>query len=131
MASWPEGSIREILFLGQHLVFERLQAGGGRHATIPDFLRANQPERRILTRISFWASRPATLIRSLGSIGAVFLFSFIPSDSGSPGTGHPWLLQVRESLEVPHFKRFLRRLSGPSLLRPVWFPFSAALAAML
>jgi len=38
----------EILLLGQHLGFERLQAGGQRHATIPDLLRANQPERRIL-----------------------------------------------------------------------------------
>ena len=39
-------------------------------------------------------------------------FFFVPSDSRHPpGGGQPRLLQVRESLEVPHFKRLLRHLS--------------------
>jgi hypothetical protein len=32
----------EILFLSQHLGFEGLQAGGQRHAAIPDLLRPNK-----------------------------------------------------------------------------------------
>ena len=36
----------------------------------------------------FLASRPATIIRPTGFIGAVCLFFSIPGDSGSPGTGH-------------------------------------------
>jgi hypothetical protein len=56
---------------------------------------------------------------------AVFLISSIPGDSASPERGHPWLLQERKILEVPHFKRFLRHFSVPSLLRPVCFPAEA------
>jgi hypothetical protein len=38
----------EILFLGQHLGFECLQARSQRRATLPDLLRPDQPECRIL-----------------------------------------------------------------------------------
>jgi hypothetical protein len=39
---------REILRFGEHLGFKRLQAGGQRHPAIPDLLRTDQPERRIV-----------------------------------------------------------------------------------
>jgi len=52
-----------------------------------------------------------SIIRPTSYIGAVFLISSTPSDSGGPGSSPPRFFLVRKSVEVPDFKRFLRHLS--------------------
>ena len=77
----------------------------------------------IVPRISFLAFLASSDYTPNRFHWSRFLISSIPSDSVSPGRGHLWLLQVRKSLGVPHFKRFLRHLSVP--LRSVCFPAAA------
>jgi hypothetical protein len=38
----------------------------------------------------------------------------LPSDCGDPGRGQLCLVRVQNNPEVPHFKRFLIHLSGPT-----------------
>ena len=73
-----------------------------------------------------WLSSIIHPTSSLGAVGLVFWSHIsIPNDSGGPGGDQLWLFRVRENLEVPYFKPFLRHLSVPSLLRPVCFPAAA------
>jgi hypothetical protein len=76
------------------------------------------------SRVSFLVSWPASVVHPTASVGAVS-FSSRTTPAAEEG-GQLCLLRARRNTEVTHFKRFIIHNSVPSLLRPVWFPSTAA-----
>ena len=67
------GQAAEVLLLGQHLGLEGLQAGGQRRTPLPDLLRADQSEGRILAQplgvIEILVARQAAVHRLPQQVG--------------------------------------------------------------